>query len=228
MNLRALLGVDASAPVAEVRAAWKARTRELHPDKVGGDHDAFVELQSAWEQWKQEGDVVPAAYAAATTKPSSARKRSASSGGTGARSHPQQRAPPQKRSKPQPSAPPKLSRAEQEAILRRHREAQRRAAERRAAKKPVEKKCAKRRHKPVAETYNARVSDEHARKVKVMWRGGAVLSRRALRAALATFGPVLSVRIGARFAVATFARAEAASAAVWAQHDGFECTFCLT
>ena len=209
--LTALLGVAVDAPAAAVRAAWKVRTRELHPDKQTGNHEAFVELQAAWEAWKATGDEPEAAATAAAAAPPS-RKRKRTS-------------PPPRRPASPPTAAPGLSRAEVREILRKH-EASVRAAQRRRKKQT--RKEQPRAGASVAEVYEQRVSDVQARKVKVVWRGGAVLSRRALTAVLADFGAVDSVTIGARFAVATFASRAAAEGAVWGAHEQFDCTFCLT
>ena len=219
-RLLALLGVASDASPAAVRAAWKVRTRELHPDKKTGNHEAFVELQAAWEAWKEKGDAPVAAAPAAPAAPAQAqprRKRKRAS-------------PPPRRPAAPPNETPSMSRAEVREILRKHE------ASVRAARRRKEARREKQMHKmqpggagaSIAEVYEQRVSDVQARKVKVVWRGGAVLSRRALTAVLAEFGAVDSVSIGARFAVATFASRAAAEAAVWGVHEQFDCTFCVT
>ncbi len=44
-----LLGITLSSSIDEVRAAYKKRCLETHPDKKGGDADEFIEVQKAYE-----------------------------------------------------------------------------------------------------------------------------------------------------------------------------------
>ncbi len=44
-----MLGVDTTASPAQVREAFRRRAREVHPDTSGGDADAMVELNDAYE-----------------------------------------------------------------------------------------------------------------------------------------------------------------------------------
>ena len=43
-----LLGVASNATAVEIKAAWRAKMREMHPD-LGGDHDESIALQAAYE-----------------------------------------------------------------------------------------------------------------------------------------------------------------------------------
>jgi len=43
-----VLGVAPSAPISEVRRAYVALARELHPDREGGDADAMRAVNEAW------------------------------------------------------------------------------------------------------------------------------------------------------------------------------------
>jgi len=43
-----VLGLRKGAPAAEIKRAYRARARELHPDK-GGDPLAFAKVQVAYE-----------------------------------------------------------------------------------------------------------------------------------------------------------------------------------
>ena len=44
-----LLGITRSSSIDEVRAAYKKRCLETHPDKKGGDADEFIKVQKAYE-----------------------------------------------------------------------------------------------------------------------------------------------------------------------------------
>ena len=60
----AILGVDASTPLSDVRAAYLARARLLHPDRLQGSDDrlsaeagrAMADLNEAWEVVKAAGE----------------------------------------------------------------------------------------------------------------------------------------------------------------------------
>lgn len=43
-----VLGVDRNATAAEIRAAYRRRVKETHPDLAGGAGEAFLELQAAF------------------------------------------------------------------------------------------------------------------------------------------------------------------------------------
>ena len=45
----AFLGITLSSSIDEVRAAYKKRCLETHPDKKGGDADEFIKVQKAYE-----------------------------------------------------------------------------------------------------------------------------------------------------------------------------------
>jgi hypothetical protein len=47
-----VLGVAAPFSTEQIRAAYRARSKAAHPD-IGGSHDAFVRLQSAYEEAQQ-------------------------------------------------------------------------------------------------------------------------------------------------------------------------------
>ena len=47
-DLYGLLGVGRSAPNAEIAAAFRARAKQLHPDRVDGDAERFKELSRAY------------------------------------------------------------------------------------------------------------------------------------------------------------------------------------
>lgn len=56
MSVRAAydtLGLDAEADPDEVRAAYREKAKELHPDSEGGDEEAFKRLNEAYEVAKQ-------------------------------------------------------------------------------------------------------------------------------------------------------------------------------
>ena len=44
-----VLGVTANATRKEAQAAYRAKAREVHPDKSSGDHDTMTKLNHAWE-----------------------------------------------------------------------------------------------------------------------------------------------------------------------------------
>lgn len=51
-NAYHVLGVENTATTAEIRAAYKRRVRDAHPDRHGGSetaHERFLELQAAYE-----------------------------------------------------------------------------------------------------------------------------------------------------------------------------------
>jgi hypothetical protein len=48
-----VIGVAGHASTNEVHAAYRARAKWMHPDH-GGDHDAMVELNDAYERFKRE------------------------------------------------------------------------------------------------------------------------------------------------------------------------------
>lgn len=48
MSLYTILGVDAGATHDEIKAAYKAKAKELHPDKTGGNTEAMQELNRAY------------------------------------------------------------------------------------------------------------------------------------------------------------------------------------
>src|SRR5690242_21440897 len=43
-----VLGIAASATAEEIHAAFRRRSKELHPDIAGGDSGPFLELQEAY------------------------------------------------------------------------------------------------------------------------------------------------------------------------------------
>jgi len=47
---RALLGVKAAASAADIRAAFRARAKTAHPDRSGGEAEAFRKLVAAYRQ----------------------------------------------------------------------------------------------------------------------------------------------------------------------------------
>jgi hypothetical protein len=48
-----VIGVSNQTATADVEAAYRLKAKELHPDR-GGDHDAMVELNDAYERFKRE------------------------------------------------------------------------------------------------------------------------------------------------------------------------------
>ena len=51
-NAYEVLGVENTATEAEIRAAYKRRVRDAHPDRHGGSeaaHERFLEVQAAYE-----------------------------------------------------------------------------------------------------------------------------------------------------------------------------------
>jgi hypothetical protein len=48
-----VIGVAAHAPADDVHAAYRLLAKERHPDR-GGDHEAMVELNDAYERFKRE------------------------------------------------------------------------------------------------------------------------------------------------------------------------------
>ncbi len=44
---RSLLGVSAGATIKEVGSAYRRLSKDVHPDKLGGDESAFVRLSNA-------------------------------------------------------------------------------------------------------------------------------------------------------------------------------------
>jgi DnaJ-class molecular chaperone len=48
MSLYTILGVDATATHDEIKAAYKAKAKEFHPDKTGGSTEAMQELNRAY------------------------------------------------------------------------------------------------------------------------------------------------------------------------------------
>jgi hypothetical protein len=58
-DARDILGVGAHASETELRAAWKRRAFEVHPDRHAGDDRAFQEVRMAYEYLSGETDVPP-------------------------------------------------------------------------------------------------------------------------------------------------------------------------
>jgi WD40 repeat protein/curved DNA-binding protein CbpA len=78
-----VLRLDVGASAAEVKSAYKTLARAHHPDKTGGDADAFREIQEAYEKIlaKHERDrVAMAAMDAATRDGGDSGRRAASEG----------------------------------------------------------------------------------------------------------------------------------------------------
>lgn len=48
-----ILGIKWNSSFQEAEAAYKKKVVECHPDKPGGSHEAFIELQEAWETVKK-------------------------------------------------------------------------------------------------------------------------------------------------------------------------------
>ena len=47
-NYYVILGVSSNATVEEVKAAFRQRAMELHPDRSGKESDSFLEVQEAY------------------------------------------------------------------------------------------------------------------------------------------------------------------------------------
>ncbi len=229
--LRSLLGITPDASASDVKLAWKTRVRQLHPDK-NGNPEEFVELQEAWEAWKREGEVVEAPrrskkrQRSKTNSPTSDTSTSSSSSNTRSSNN-------NNNSSSSSSSTSSMSYAEVQEILRRHEEKRRAAMQRRKKKKKKNSKNGTTgttavRGPSVEAMYAAHVQCGRDRRVRVKWRNGHILGRRALRRALSSHGDVESVATNTRFAIVVFARPEAAKAAVFGTHDHFECSFCLT
>ena len=76
-----VLRLDVGASAAEVKSAYKTLARAHHPDKTGGDADAFRRIQEAYEKLlaKHERDrLAMAAMDTATRDGGDARRRAAS------------------------------------------------------------------------------------------------------------------------------------------------------
>lgn len=54
MNPYEVLGVDKDADLVDIRYAYKVRAQKLHPDREGGSHEKFTELQAAYKVLKNQ------------------------------------------------------------------------------------------------------------------------------------------------------------------------------
>ena len=43
------LGIERSATSSDIKKAYKALAASTHPDKPGGEHEAFIKVQTAYE-----------------------------------------------------------------------------------------------------------------------------------------------------------------------------------
>ena len=50
-NYYVILGVSSNATVEEVKAAFRRRALELHPDRSGKESGPFLEVQEAWRPY---------------------------------------------------------------------------------------------------------------------------------------------------------------------------------
>lgn len=54
MNPYHILGVPANADAIDIKLAYRQKAQALHPDKENGDHEAFADLQWAYDILKDE------------------------------------------------------------------------------------------------------------------------------------------------------------------------------
>ncbi len=83
-----LLGLERGCTLAEVKAAFRARAKDCHPDASGGDHQGFLRLRDAYERVlalamegrESDGGKGPVGATRSSAKDGPARKAAAAKG----------------------------------------------------------------------------------------------------------------------------------------------------